>query len=181
MNFNWDDALAEIIGHHLVCPRCQRDQDALVVGYSRRPSLSPFAPRHGECPQGTECDSRKLVTLCADCAVLEHLRGVSQDASHVLVSYMLDCRHELDESVGYLGEYWRDDPDLADEDLDRSLEEVNPDAFHEESALRQKLEEEYLRYHRELRAQHHAIPDPGWRSAYVEEICELGYRTLLGD
>lgn len=181
MNFNWDDALAEIVGRHLVCPRCQLDQEALVVGYSRKPSLTPYAPRHGDCPQGMACDSRKFITLCADCARIEHLRGTSQDASHVLVSYMLDCRHELDESLGYLTEYWRDDPDLAEEDLDLSLEEVNPDAFQEESALRQKLEEEYLRYHQELRQRHHPIPDPGWRSSYVEDIYELGYLTLLGD
>jgi hypothetical protein len=94
---------------------------------------------------------------------------------------MLDCRRALDESLDYLTEYWRDDEDLDDEDLDRRLEEVNPDAFEAESVARRKLEEEYLRYHREFRGRHHPIPDPGWRSIYVEEIIELGYETLLGD
>lgn len=181
MNFNWDDALDQIFGRHLVCPRCQQDQDALVVGYSRKPSLTPYAPRHGECARGVECEARKLITLCADCAQLEHFRGESQNASQILASYMLDCRRDLDESLDYLAEYWRDDADLDDEDLDRPLEAVDPDAFAEESASRQKLEEEYLRYHGEFREQHRRIPEPGWRSEYVEEIYDLGYETLLGD
>ena len=181
MNFTWDEALDEIFRRHLVCPRCQRDQDVLVVGYSRKRSLSPYAPRHGECGAGDQCEARKLVTLCADCAQLERLRGEPQDASRILDSYMLDCRRELDESLDYLTEYWRDDPDLEDQDLDRPLEEVDPDAFAEASALRRRLEEEYLRYHREYRQRGRRIPDPGWRSAYVEEVHALGYDTLLGD
>ena len=43
------------------------------------------------------------------------------------------------------------------------------------------LENEYLRYHRALRARREPIPDPGWRSEYVEEVRSLGYETLLGD
>src|SRR4051794_19819944 len=92
MSFNWDDALEQIFGRHLVCPRCQRDQNLLVVGYSRKPSLTPYAPRHGDCPRGAECEARKLITLCVNCAPLEHLRGAPQDASQVLALYMLDCR-----------------------------------------------------------------------------------------
>lgn len=181
MNFNWDDALDQIFSRHLVCPRCQRDQDELVVGYARKPSLTPYAPRHGDCADGNDCDARKLITLCVECAQLEHFRGEPEHAGRVLASYMLDCRRDLDASLDYLGEYWRDDPELEDEDLDRRLEDVDPDAFDEESARRQKLEEEYLRYHGEFRERHRPIPDPGWRSAYVEEIVELGYTTLLGD
>ena len=181
MNFNWDDALAQIFGRHLVCPRCQRDQEALVVGYATRPALASYAPRHGDCQRGEDCDARKLITLCADCARLEHFRGATENAAQVLASYMFDCRRELDEALGYLSEYWRDDPDLDDEDLDRRPEEVDPDGFAEESAFRRKLEEEYLRYHQEFRERGDRIPEPGWRSEYVEEICSLGYETLLGD
>lgn len=181
MNFNWDDALDQIFGRHLVCPRCKRDQETMVVGYSRRPALTPFAPRHGDCLRGVECEARKLVTLCEECAQAEHLRGTPQDAAGVLASYVLDCRRELDDSLDYLAEYWRDDPDIDEDDLDRPLEEVDPDAFDEESATRQKLEEEYLRYHRQFRELHRRIPDPGWRSEYVEQVHDLGYETLLGD
>jgi hypothetical protein len=181
MNVNWDEALDQIFSRHLVCPRCERDQEELVVGYARKPSLSRYAPRHRDCADGIDCEARKLITLCADCAQLEHFRGESQRAGRVLASYMLDCRRDLDESLDYLAEYWRDDPDLEDADVEGRFEDVSPDAFDEESALRLKLEEEYLRYHREFRERRRSIPDPGWRSAYVEEIVELGYETLLGD
>lgn len=106
---------------------------------------------------------------------------MSEDAAQVLASYMFDCRRELDDSLGYLSEYWRDDPDLDDDDLDGRPEEVDPETFAEESELRRKLEEEYLRYHREFRERGGRIPDPGWRSEYVEEVRNLGYETLLGD
>jgi hypothetical protein len=46
---------------------------------------------------------------------------------------------------------------------------------------RHKLEDEYLSYHRWFREHEMHIPNPGWRSEYVEEIVELGYKTLLGD
>lgn len=181
MNFNWDDALEQILGRHLVCPRCQGDHELLVVGYASRPSLTRFAARHGDCQRGDDCDARKLITLCEACARAEHFRGASQDASQVLTSYMLDCRRELDDALAYLSEYWRDDPDLDDDELDGRPEDVDPEAFAEESAFRLKLEEEYLRYHRQFREQQIRIPEPGWRSDYVDEICTLGYTTLLGD
>lgn len=181
VNFNWDDALDQIFNRHLVCPRCRGEQTELIVGYARKPSLAGYAPRHSDCADGAQCEARKLITLCADCARLEHFRGESQRPGRVLASYMLDCRHDLDDSLSYLAEYWRDDPDFEDEDLDARFEDVSPDAFDEESALRQQLEEEYLRYHREFRERQRPIPHPGWRSTYVEEIVELGYETLLGD
>ena len=101
--------------------------------------------------------------------------------AEAIETYMLDCRRDLEESLDYLAEYWRDDIDLADEDLDRPLEEVDPDAFREENEWRHRLEEEYLMYHHEFRERHRCIPAPGWRSEYAEEIRDLGYDTLLGD
>ena len=77
MNIDWDQALDQIFSRRLVCPRCHLDQDAIVVGYSRKESLNPYAPRHGDCPRGADCDARKLITLCEDCAQLEHFRGDS--------------------------------------------------------------------------------------------------------
>ena len=46
-------------------------------------------------------------------------------------------------------------------------------SFAEEQEMRRQLEQEYLGYHRELRARHRHVPDPGWRSSYVEDIREL--------
>jgi hypothetical protein len=181
MQINWEEAINQIFADRLVCPRCGQDFETVVVGYSRKPTLNPYAPRHRNCPRGDECEARKLITLCDDCARIERLRGSPVDASQALETYMLDCRRDLEESLDYLAEYWRDDIELTDEDLDRSLEEVDPDAFHEETEWRKRLEEEYLLYHHEFRERNRRIPSPGWRSEYVEEIRDLGFDTLLGD
>ena len=182
LRINWEDAINRIFAEALVCPRCNQPNDSLIAGYSRKPSLNAYAPRHHNCPRGDECDARKLITLCADCARIERLRGNPVDASQALETYMLDCRRDLEESLDYLAEYWRDDVDLPeDDDIDRKLEDVDPDAFREETEWRHRLEEEYLLYHHEFRERHRRLPSPGWRSEYVEEIRDLGYDTLLGD
>ena len=181
MRINWQEAINQIFARRLTCPRCQTDFEALVVGYSRKPELSPFAPRHHNCPRGDACEARKLVTLCEDCARPERLRGSTADAGQLLETYMLDCRRDLEDSLDYLAEYWRDEFDLDEESFDRRFEEVDPDAYHEESEWRRRLEEEYLRYHREFRELHRRIPAAGWRAEYVEEIRSLGYETVLGD
>lgn len=181
MQINWEDAINRIFDDHLICPRCQKEFGELTIGYSRRPALNPFAPRHQNCPRGTECEARKLITLCEPCAREERLRGTVADATELLETYMLDCRRDLEESLDYLAEYWRDDFDLEEDQIDARLEEVSPDVYTEESDWRKRLEEEYLMYHHEFRERHRRIPVPGWRSEYVEEIRGLGYETLLGD
>jgi hypothetical protein len=181
MNFDWEEALGEIFGGDLVCRRCGLDQTELVAGYSRTPALSKYAARHGSCAEGDQCDARKLVALCASCARIERLRGVAQTGAQLLETYLLDCRVDLDEAVQFLAEYWRDDPDLTDEQLDGTFEQANPELFAHETELRRQLELEYLGYHQELRARLQRIPDPGWRSSYVEDVRDLGYDTALGD
>jgi hypothetical protein len=181
MNFDWEEALGDIFERRLVCPRCSQEQDTLVVGYSRKPAPNGYAPRHRDCAAGDECEARKLITLCSDCAQLERLRGEPQDAAQMLETYILDCRRDLDGSLDYVAEDWRDDFELTDEHLDDRLEVMDPEAFEEEGARRRRLEEEYLRYHREFRERKRRIPSAGWRNEYVEEIRALGYDTLLGD
>ncbi len=181
MRIDWEEAINQIFASRLTCPRCGGEFTELVAGYSRQASLNRFAPRHRNCPRGDECDARKLTTLCADCARQVKLRGTPVDGDQMLETYMLDCRRDLEESLDYLAEYWRDDFDLDEEDLDRPLDEVDPDTFAEENEWRRRLEEEYLRYHREFRERDRRIPNPGWRSEYVEELRALGYDTLLGD
>lgn len=181
MQINWEEAINQIFAERMICPRCNHENETLVIGYSRKPSLNAFAPRHRNCPRGDDCEARKLITLCSDCSHIERLRGTDVDATQALETYMLDCRRDLEESLDYLAEYWRDEIDLSDEDLDRPLEEVDPEAFKEENEWRHRLEEEYLMYHHEFRVRHRHIPAPGWRSEYVEEIRDLGYDTQLGD
>ena len=181
MNIDWDEELGEIFERRLVCPRCAQHHDTLVAGYSRKPALNKYAPRHQDCSAGDECEARKLITLCSDCALLERLVGEPRDASQMLETYMLDCRRDLDGSLNYVADDWRDDFELTDEHLDDTLEVVAPQVFEEEGERRHELEEEYLRYHLEFRERHLRIPHPGWRSDYVEEVRLLGYDTLLGD
>lgn len=181
MRINWEEAINQLFMDRLSCPRCLQDYDELIAGYSRKPALNRYAPRHRNCPRGDECDARKLITLCNDCARAERLRGSPVDPEALLETYMLDCRRDLEESLDYLAEYWRDDFDLPEEDLDSPLDQVDPDTFAEETEWRERLEEEYLRYHREFRQRQRRLPHPGWRSEYVEEIIALGYATLLGD
>jgi hypothetical protein len=182
MNIDWDQTLDQILSRRLICPRCHHDQDALIVGYSRNPGLSPYAPRHSkDCASGDACNARKLVTLCVDCAGVERFRGELQRPGRVMAAYLHDCRHDLDELLNYLVDAWTEDHELGPDDLDRTLEEVDPGGFAQHSAMRQTLEEEYLRYHHALRERGRRIPDPAWRGEYVEEIIGLGYQTLLGD
>ena len=181
MQINWEDAVNKIFGDVLTCPRCARDEGELIIGYSRKPSMNKFAPRHRNCPRGDECDARKLITLCEGCAKLEGLAGSPVGAGEAIETYMLDCRRDLEESLDYIAEYWRDDYELNADDLDAPLEEIDPDVFREETTWRHRLEEEYLRYHREFRERKRRIPSAGWRSEYVEEIRALGYDTLLGE
>jgi hypothetical protein len=65
--------------------------------------------------------------------------------------------------------------------MDKRFEEIEPDMFEEEDSWRRYVEERYLRVHSWLREHHIAIPNPGWRSEYVEEIIGAGYGTQLGD
>lgn len=181
MQIDWEGTINKIFGDVLACPRCGQDYEALVIGYSRKPTLNTYAPRHRNCPRGDECDARKLINLCEGCAREEGLHGTQGDAFQALETYVLDCRRDLEESLDYLAEYWRDDYELSPEEVDSNLEEIDPDVFREENQWRQRLEEEYLRYHKEFRDRKHRIPTPGWRAEYVEEIRALGYDTLLGD
>jgi hypothetical protein len=181
MQINWERTINDLLADRLTCPRCGSESEELVAGYSRKPELNEFAPRHKNCPRGVECEARKLITLCEPCSRAERLRGTVSDAGQLLEVYMLDCRRDLEESLDYLAEYWRDEIELSEDDYDLEFEEVAPEAFREEQEWRERLEMEYLRYHHEFRERNRRIPAPGWRSEYAEEIRALGYDTTLGD
>jgi predicted nuclease with TOPRIM domain len=121
------------------------------------------------------------VTLCEGCARAVRLRGRRVNELGMMTALLEECRRQLEECVEYLADYWREDLDLDPEEMDMRLEEVDPELFQEEDAWRRYLEEQYLKLHRWFRENGHRIPDPGWRSEYVEEIVSLGYTTLLGD
>ena len=96
-------------------------------------------------------------------------------------AFLEECRRNLEETLDYLADYWREDLDIDPEEMEKRLEEVDLELFEEEDSWRRYLEEQYLKLHRWFRDRHLYLPNPGWRSEYVEEVIALGYPTLLGD
>lgn len=92
-----------------------------------------------------------------------------------------ECRRNMEETLDYLGDYWREDLDIDPDEMEKRLDEVDPELFDEENTWRNYLEEQYMKIHAWFRERHLAIPNPGWRSEYVEDIVALGYPSLLGD
>jgi hypothetical protein len=181
MQIDWQKTIDDILSTEICCPRCGALVSEVMVGYSRAPSATQFAPLCQGCNPHEECDARKLVLLCEPCARELRLRGrmMSQDA--MMVALLEECQRNLEESLDYLAEYWREELDIDPEDMDRRLEEVDPQIFAQETAWRRYLEEQYLSFHRWFRERGLRIPNAAWRSDYVEEIIALNYETLLGD
>ena len=181
MQIDWDRTINEILGDKVACRRCGSLNREIVVGYSRLPAAAEWAPRCQDCTDKENCDARKLVVVCEQCARELRLRARKVDEEGMMAMIMEECRRELEEALDYLADYWMEDLDIDPEEMDLRLEQVDPEVFREEDDWRRRLEEEYLALHRWFREHGKRIPDPGWRSEYVEEIYELGYKTLLGD
>lgn len=181
MRIDWDHTINEIFSGKITCLRCGRLTPEVVVGFSRAPAASAFSPRPHECANKDECDARRLVVVCEACARELRLRARKVDEETMMGMVINECRRELDDCLDYLADYWQEDLDIAPEDMERRLEEVDPEVFADETRRREKLEDEYLSLHAWFRQHHRPIPDPGWRSEYVEEIIALGYTTKLGD
>lgn len=181
MQIDWSKAIEDILAEQVHCPRCGVLTPQLVAGYSRAPWAAEYAPRCANCTHKEDCESRKLVFLCESCAAELRLRAHPVDQEGMMTLLMGDCRRDLEECLDYLAEYWQEDLDLEPEEANARLEDVAPDIFEEESGWRARLEEEYLSYHRWFRDHKVRVPDPEWRSHYVEEIIGLGYTTTLGD
>lgn len=181
MQIDWNRTINDILGERVTCLRCGSLASEIVVGYSRSPAASDWSPRFHDCAHKEECDARKLIVVCETCARELRLRARKVDEEGMMQMVISECRRELEECLDYLADYWMEDLDIDPDDMDRRLEEIAPEVFEEEDAVRRRLEEEYLTLHRWFREHHKRIPDPGWRSEYVEEILELGYATQLGD
>ena len=181
MQIDWQKAIDEILSTKISCPRCGALVTEVMVGYSRAPSANQFAPLCQGCNPRHDCDARKLVVLCETCGQDLRLRGRKVGQEGMTVALLEECQRNLEESLDYLAEFWREDLDIDPEDMDKRLEEIDPQLFGQESAWRRYLEEQYLKFHRWFREHGLRIPNPAWRSEYVEEIIALGYETLLGD
>jgi hypothetical protein len=181
MQIDWAKTIDDILDNQVSCPRCGLLTDHLVAGYSRAPWAAEYAPRCANCTNKEDCESRKLVFLCENCARELRLRARPVDQEGMMTLLMQDCRKDMEECLDYLAEYWQEDLDVPPEDVAARLEDVAPDVFEDETAWRSRLEEEYLTYHRWFRERNIRIPEPEWRSQYVEEVIGLGYATTLGD
>jgi len=181
MQIDWQKTIDEILASKVSCLRCGTLVEEVLVGYSRSPAATPFSPLCQGCHPREECDARKLVVLCDACAAELRLRGHKVDQQGMMAALLDECRRNLEESLDYLADYWREDLDVDPQDMHKRLEEVDPQLFAQEDAWRRYLEEQYLKFHRWFRERALPIPNPGWRSEYAEEIIALGYQTLLGD
>ncbi len=181
MQFDWDKTINEILAQKMACQACGMLGDEMVVGFTRAPSAAEFATRCRDCADKTDCDARKLVVVCESCARTHRVNGQRMDETGMMTIMLDECRHNLEESMDYLAEYWKEEVEVEFDDMGKKLEEVDPDLFREEDSWRLKLEEEYLQIHRWFRERQKPIPDPGWRGQYVEEAIALGCTTLLGD
>jgi hypothetical protein len=181
LQVDWDKAINEILAEKLTCQACSVLAEQLVVGYTRSVDAAEFALRCKDCTDKTDCDARKLVWVCQDCARKYRVNGQLTDETGMMSALLDECRHNLEESVDSLATYWKEDVEVEFEEMQKRIDEVDPELFREEDSWRMRLEEEYLKLHRWFRESHQPIPDPGWRSQYVEDVIELGFSTLLGD
>ena len=181
MQIDWQKTIEEILADRVACPRCGGLTEDILAGYTREPWGADYAPRCQFCTRKEDCDARKLVMLCAACTEELGLRARRVDQETLMAMLLNDCRKDLEECLDYLAEYWQEDLDVPPDEIDKRLEEFDPETFGEEDEARRRLEEEYLNYHRWFRDRGIRIPDPAWRSEYAEEIIGLGYTTLLGD
>ena len=181
MEIDWFRTIEDILDGQASCPRCGVLATQLLAGYSREPWAAHVAPRCHDCTDKEDCDSRKLVFLCEKCAMELRLRARAVDQEEMMVLLIGDCREDLQESLEYLGEFWKEDLDIDPEDVNSRLDEFAPEVFEEESSYRSELEEEYLTYHRWFREKRIRVPESEWRSRYVEDVIALGYQTYLGD
>ena len=181
MQLDWDKAINEILSSKMTCQACQVMGDEMVVGYTRGAEAAEFALRCKDCTDKTDCDARKLVVVCPDCARKFRVNGELTDETGMMSAMMEECRRNLEDSVDYLATFWKEDVEVDYDEMQKPLEEVDPELFKEEDSWRLRLEEEYMGIHRWFRERHRQIPDPGWRSTYVEDVIGLGYSTLLGD
>ncbi len=181
MQIDWQRAINDILASKLSCPRCGALVDEAMVGYVRTPEASQWAPLCAGCTKRDNCDARKFVILCPSCASETRLRGRPVNEQGFMLALMEESRRTLDESLEYISDYWREDLDVDPDEMEKRLEDVDPDLFEEEDTWRRYVEEQYLKVHSWLRERHVAVPNPGWRSEYVEEVIAAGYTTLLGD
>ena len=181
MSVDWDKTINEILSGTLACQACNALGDEMIVGYTRSAEAAEFAARCQDCTDKSDCDARKLVVVCEPCANRYRVNGELMTEADWMGVQLDETRRNLEESLDYLSTYWKEEVEVEYADMSRRLEEVDPDTFREEDGWRAQMEEEYLRIHRWFRDHRVRVPDPAWRSQYVEDVVALGYTSRLGE
>src|SRR5690606_37235250 len=148
--------------------------EQMIVGYTRDAEAALFAQRCKDCVDKTDCDARKLVVVCLDCAKKSRVNGELMNEAGMMGVLLDECRTNLEESMGYLRTCWKEEDAVEFEDAQLGRDVVDPELFREEDGWRHRLEEEYLQILRWFREPPVPVPDPGWRSQYVEHVIALG-------
>ena len=68
MQIDWNSTINDILGDKVACLRCGSLTSEIVVGYSRSPAANDWSPRVHDCANKEECDARRLVVVCEQCA-----------------------------------------------------------------------------------------------------------------
>ena len=181
MQLDWDKAINDILSEKMTCQACGAMGDQMIVGYTREAAAAEFATRCKECTDKSDCDARKLVVVCEPCARQYRVNGELMDEAGMMSVLIDECRRNLEDSIDYLATYWKEEIEVEYDDMAKGLDQVDPELFKEEDSWRMRVEGVDLEPHRGVREDHLPLPDPGWRSTYVEEVVGLGYTTLLGD
>ena len=181
MSVDWDKTINEILAGTLACQACDALGDEMIVGYTRSTEAAEFAARCQDCTDKSDCDARKLVVVCEPCANQYRVNGELMTEAGWMGVQLDETRRNLEESLDYLSTYWKEEAEIEFADMSRKLEEVDPDTFREEDGWRARMEEEYLRIQRWFRDHRVRVPDPAWRSQYVEDVVALGYTSRLGE
>lgn len=127
----------------------------------------------GEFAVVTYVDRRLLCPACAGSLGLGG-RQISYEA--ILESLLFEMRHRLDEWATALEEFSR----LRAREIAAAPAIPSGAAWERLVQRYRQLEEYYLALHAIFRRQGHPIPEPGWRSAYVERVVNCGFASKLG-
>ncbi|MEX0749400.1 MAG: hypothetical protein WD359_01210, partial [Dehalococcoidia bacterium] len=99
MQIDWDKTIDDIFSDKLSCPRCNNLESTLVAGYSRSPAAAEYAPRTHNCKNKEECDARRLVIICENCARELRLRANAVDFEAMMGLLVTDCRKDLEDCL----------------------------------------------------------------------------------
>ena len=89
-----------------------RQADGAHRHHFRVREAAEFAERCKECVDKSDCDARKLVVVCPDCARTYRVNGTLMDEPGMMGVLLDETRHNLEESIDFLATYWKEEGDI---------------------------------------------------------------------